>query len=485
MPIFGAFLTSIWENRYNREKTLGVFPTKGLLGKRDNDMTGGSILPQLLTYAVTLSIGMLFQQMYNTVDTIVVGRYVGKEALAAVGSTASIINMLVGLGAGLATGASVVVSQCYGAHNNEELSKAVHTTIAGALILSLLGTAAGLLIVDPMLHLMKTPADVMDSSRQYLSIFFSGISGLFLYNIGSGILRAVGDARRPLYFLCFSAVLNILFDLLFVVAFHMGVAGVAIATVMAQGISAVLVLVVLSRDPGAYALHWRKIRLYGKMLGKILDIGFPSAIQQAITSFSNVFVQSYINFFGSACMAGWTSYNKIDIFILIPLQAISMAATTFVGQNYGAGKLDRARQGAIQSLNMSLVITAVLAAVVMTVSPFLCRLFTTDQEVVAYGVHFIRMIAPFYIICCFNQIFAGALRGIGQTKVPTLVMLLCFVGFRQIYLYVVKLLGNNFNLVSIAYPMGWVLCSFFMVLLFHNSILGSRHCPKQPGVQAV
>ena len=443
-------------------------------------MTSGPILKQLLVYAVTLSVGMLFQQMYNTVDTIVVGRYVGKEALAAVGSTASIINMLVGLGAGLATGASVVVSQCYGAHDEEQLSKAVHTTMAGTFILSVLSTGLGLLIVDPMLHLMKTPADVMASARQYLSIFFSGISGLFIYNIGSGILRAVGDAQRPLYFLCFSALLNIVFDLLFVVAFRMGVAGVAVATILSQGLSAVLIMIVLTRDKAPYAIRWKKIKVDIRMLGRIFDIGFPSAIQQAITSFSNVFVQSYINFFGSSCMAGWTSYNKIDIFILIPLQAISMASTTFVGQNYGARQLDRAKQGARKSLKMSLLVTTVLVIIVTVLSPWLCRLFTPDEEVISYGVHFIRMIAPFYIVCCFNQILAGALRGVGQTKVPTLIMLFSFVLFRQIYLYTVKLLGNNFDLISIAYPMGWVVCSILMGILYHNSIMGSKAKKAEP-----
>ncbi|MGI5976925.1 MAG: MATE family efflux transporter [Candidatus Limivicinus sp.] len=437
-------------------------------------MTSGPIYSQLVTYAVTLSIGMLFQQLYNTVDTIVVGRFVGKEALAAVGSTASIINMLVGLGAGLATGASVVVSQCYGAHDNEKLSKAVHTTMAGAFIMSVAGTILGLFIVDPMLRLMKTPADVMDSARQYLSIFFSGLSGLFIYNIGSGILRAVGDARRPIYFLCFSALLNIVFDLLFVIAFHMGVAGVAFATILAQGLSAVLVMIVLTKDKAAYGIRWKKIRLDSHMLRRILNIGLPSAIQQAITSFSNVFVQSYINFFGSACMAGWTSYNKIDIFILIPLQAISMASTTFVGQNFGAEQIDRAKEGARKSLRMSLVITSLLVVVVMLLSPYLCRLFTADEEVIAYGVHFLRIIAPFYIICCFNQIYAGALRGVGNANVPTIIMLFSFVLFRQIYLYIVKQLGNNFNLISIAYPMGWIVCSILMSILYHNSIMGTK-----------
>lgn len=445
-----------------------------LLSRRDSDMTQGSILTHLLTYAITLSIGMLFQQLYNTVDTIVVGRYVGKEALAAVGSTASIINMLVGIGTGLSMGASVVVSQCYGAHDEARLSNAVHTTMAGTFIMSILGTILGLMIVDPMLRMMKTPDDVMESARQYLNIFFSGISGLFIYNIGSGILRAVGDARRPIYFLCFSALLNIVFDLLFVIAFHMGVAGVAIATILAQSLSAVLVMFVLTKDRAPYAIHWKKIRLDTQTLRQILAIGLPSAVQQAVTSFSNVFVQSYVNFFGSACMAGWTSYNKIDVFILIPLQSIAMASTTFVGQNYGAKRIERAKEGAKKSLQMSLVITSLLVVIIMLISPYLCRLFTPDEEVISYGVHFLKIIAPFYIVCCFNQIYAGALRGIGNTKIPTLIMLSSFVLFRQAYLYIVKLLGNNFNLISIAYPMGWVVCSILMSIFYHRSVMGTR-----------
>ena len=445
-----------------------------LLSRKDSDLTKGPITRQLLTYAVTVSIGMLFQQLYNTVDTIVVGRFVGKAALAAVGSTASIINMLVGLGAGLAMGASVVVSQCYGAHDEEQLSDAVHTTIAGTFIMSIIGTILGVLIVDPMLRFMKTPADVMESAHTYLSIFFSGVTGLFFYNIGSGILQAVGDTRRPIYFLCFSAVLNIIFDLLFVLVFQMGVEGVAIATILSQAISAVLVMIVLSKDKAPYAIRWKKVRIHGAMLQRIFGIGFPSALQQAITSFSNVFVQSYVNFFGSACMAGWSSYNKIDIFILIPLQALSLAITTFVGQNYGADQLDRAKEGTKKSLKMSLIITVILIVIVSILSPTLCRLFTTDEEVVRYGVHFLRIIAPFYVAACFSQIFSGALRGIGNTKVPTLIMLFSFVLFRQIYLFVVKLLGNNFNLISIAYPIGWIMCALLMGIYYHASRLGTR-----------
>ncbi|MEG2481440.1 MAG: MATE family efflux transporter, partial [Clostridia bacterium] len=306
---------------------------------KDSDMTTGVIWKQLVSFSVPMAIGLLFQQLYNTVDTIVVGQFVGKEALAAVGSTSSIINMLVGACAGLATGTSVMVSQCYGAHDHRRLHDAVHTTIAATLLLSVLMTGLGLLLVDPMLHLMAMPADVYGSAKEYLTIYFAGIGGLLIYNMGSGILRAVGDSRRPLYFLCFSAIVNVVFDLLFVIQFHMGVAGVAYATILSQFLSAMLVLFLLSNDSAAYGIRWRELRIHRSMLKGILSIGLPSGIQQAITAFSNVFVQSYINFFGSACMAGWSSFNKIDVFMLIPLQAIALASTTFVGQNVGAGKL--------------------------------------------------------------------------------------------------------------------------------------------------
>lgn len=434
-------------------------------------MTQGVIWKQILYFAVPMAIGLLFQQLYNTVDTIVVGQFVGKEALAAVGSTGSIINMLVGLCAGLSTGASVIISQCYGAHDNERLHDAVHTTIVLTFILCVIATVVGLAIVPAMLRLMDTPDDVIDLARVYLNIYFAGVTGLLIYNMGSGILRAVGDSRRPLYFLCFSALTNIVLDLLFVIQFKMGVAGVAYATIISQFLSALLVLYTLTRTDAAYGIQWKHLRINRGMLGRIMAVGFPSGIQQAITSFSNVFVQSYINYFGSACMAGWSSYNKLDAYILIPVQSIALAATTFVGQNYGANQLERARKGVRQTLLMSLTVTVLLSVLVIFCARPLLRLFTPDQEVIDYGVRFITLISPFYFTICFNQIYSGALRGVGNANAPMVIMLLSFVAFRQIYLFTNRMLGNSFVGMSLAYPMGWVVCSALLIICYRRSVL--------------
>ena len=440
--------------------------------RRDMDMTQGVIWKQLLYFAAPMALGLLFQQLYNTVDTIVVGQFVGKEALAAVGSTSSIINMLVGFSAGLSTGASVVISQCYGARDQENLSRAVHTTMAFTLILAVAATAAGILLVDPMLRLMDTPADVFDQAHTYLTIYYSGMLGLLIYNMGSGILRAVGDSRRPLYFLCFSAAVNTVLDLVFVIVFHMGVAGVAYATIIAQFLSALLVLWVLGHDHTPYALHLSKIRLHRDMLGRIFNIGFPAGLQQMITSFSNVFVQSYINFFGSASMAGWSTYNKLDAFCLIPVQGIAMAITTFVGQNYGAGRMDRARQGVKQAQIISVSITAALSVIVIVFSRTLVRLFTNDPEVISYGVYFVSLVSPFYLLLAIYQNLASSLRGVGNAKQPMVIMLLSFVVIRQIYLYVMRnFLGNPLAGISLCYPVGWIACSVLLTICYKKSIL--------------
>ena len=458
----------------------GGIRTHRLLRKTDADMTHGVIWKQLLEFSIPMGIGLVFQQLYNTVDTVVVGRFVGKEALAAVGSTGSIINMLVGFCAGLATGSSVVISQRYGAHDYAQLHVAVHTTISVTLILCAVMTGLGLLLVDPMLALMGTPADVLPQARTYLTIYFAGVGGLLIYNMGSGVLQAVGDTRRPLYFLCFSALVNTVLDLVFVIVFGMGVEGVAYATILAQFLSAGLVLWVLSRDNAPYGIRWTHLCLSREMLGQILTIGMPSAIQQAVTSFSNVFVQGYINAFGSTCMAGWSSYSKLDGFILIPVQSIALASTTFVGQNYGARNLRRARAGTWQALWMSLGITAIASVLVMAFARPLLGMFTQEPEVLDYGVRFLMWISPCYLLICFNQIFAGALRGIGNARAPVLVMLGSFVVFRQLYLYVNSLLGNAFVPVALAYPVGWALCSVLLTVLF----LRSRLCREGQVEQA-
>ena len=439
--------------------------------RADSDMTQGSIWSLLIRFAIPLAAGLLFQQLYNTVDTIVVGKFVGKEALAAVGSTSSIINMLVGLCSGLSMGASVVISQAYGAKDYEKLHDAVHTTILLTIIMSVAATITGIFIVDPMLRLMATPDDVFASAHNYLTIYFAGISGLFIYNMGSAILRAVGDSKRPLYFLLFSAFLNIALDLLFVIAFKMDIAGAAYATILSQFISAALVLFVLTRSAGPYAIHWGDLCIKGYILKKVLAIGLPSGVQQGLTAFSNVFVQSYVNGFGSDCMAGWSSYNKLDTYVLIPAQSIAMASTTFVGQNYGARQLDRARNGVRCSLIIAIVTTVILCIPLLLLRETLLTLFTDDPIVIQYGSRFIGIIAPFYFTVCFNQTFAGAMRGIGKANVPMIVMLSSFVLFRQIYLFAGTRLGGGFVTVALAYPMGWVVCSLLMAICFRRSAL--------------
>ncbi len=439
--------------------------------KTDSDMTEGSIWKHLISFAVPMAIGLLFQQLYNTVDTLVVGNFVSKEAQAAVGSTGSIINTVVGFCAGLATGASVIISQRYGAHDDELLSKAVHTTISVTFILSVIATVFGLAVVDPMLRFMQTPADVWDEAREYLVIYFSGVSGILFYNMGSGILRAVGDSRRPLLFLIFSALTNTVLDLLFVLVFHMKVDGVAYATIISQMLSAVLILVTLSREHAAYGIRWKKLKIDSVSIKSILRIGLPSSIQSAITAFSNVFVQSYINAFGSACMAGYSIYNKLDAFVLIPVQAIAMSSTTMVGQNWGAGLKERAKQSVRSAIQISLLSTVVLAVTAFIAARELLGLFSPEAEVVDYGIRFIRIVTPFYLTICFNQIYAGALRGIGDATAPTVIMLCSFVVFRQIYLAVTKALGFGFVAVALAYPMGWIMCSTLLFFRYRGSRL--------------
>lgn len=434
-------------------------------------MTQGSIWRHLVRFSVPMALGLLFQQLYNTVDTVVVGQFVGQHAQAAVGSTGPIINTVVGFCAGLATGASVVISQRYGAHDRQGLGKAVHTTIALTFLVSLLATLAGQLIIDPMLRFMQTPEEVMGESHTYLSIYFVGISGILFYNMGSGILKAVGDSRRPLIFLIFSALLNTALDLLFVLGFGMGVDGVAYATILSQIISALLILVTLTREERDYGLRWKELRVDRESLRNILKIGMPSSIQSAITAFSNVFVQSYINYFGSACMAGYGIYNKVDSFALIPVQAISMSSTTFVGQNWGADQPKRAREGVRTATIMSLASTVILGLMVFVLARPLLFIFSPEEEVVEFGERFIRIVTPFYITICFNQIYAGALRGVGDATMPTVIMLASFVVFRQIYLAVTKALGAGFLAVALAYPMGWIMCSTLLVLRYSRSAL--------------
>lgn len=432
-------------------------------------MTGGSISKLLIAFAIPLLMGNLFQQLYNTVDSLVVGNFVGKEALAAVGSTTPIINTLVMFFGGVAVGASVIISRYFGAHDDEKLHTAIETTMALTFVSSILCTVLGIYIAPALLHFMDTPEDVLPEAATYLKIYFAGVSGLLIYNMTSGILRAVGDTKRPLYFLILSSIMNIVLDLIFVIYFHMGIAGVAYATIISQFVSSILVLTILTRSTENYRFVWKDLCFNKKMLSQICKVGFPVGLQQAVTSFSNVYVQSYINSFGSSCMAGWSSYVKIDSFLMLPLQSMSQASTTFASQNIGAKNVKRVKDGTKTALLLSSAVIFVLAAILWIFAPQMTALFNQDPEVIYYGTLFLRLCVFAVVLCCPNQIYAGTLRGAGDAKNPMYIMLFSFVVFRQIYLYLVNRFAYSPYTIGFGYPAGWLLCTILMTVCYRFS----------------
>ncbi|MBR7150240.1 MAG: MATE family efflux transporter [Oscillospiraceae bacterium] len=440
------------------------------------DMTQGDIFRHLLVFAIPLLLGDVFQQMYNMVDTWVVGNFVNDEAFSAVGSVTPIVNLLIRTFMGFSTGASVVVAQYYGAKNREKVHDAVHTAVALTAVLSLAFTALGLTLVPFLLRLMKTPADVFPESQTYLTIFIAGLSGMLFYNMGSAILRAVGDSRRPFYYLVTAAVLNVVLDLVFVIGFGMGVEGVAWATVIAQGVSAILTAATLLRTSTWVRVVPRDIRFSGHIMQQVLRVGIPGALQMAITAFSNVFVQSYINQFGKFVMGGWTAYHKMEQLLFLFMQSLSHAATTFVGQNLGKGQEERAKEGVKIALRMSIAATAVCGVVVMAFAPQFVSFFNSTPEVIHYGTLLLRVQTPFMVACCANQIYAAALRGAGNSKIPMYVMLCSFVFFRQIYLFVMSnFIANKLLPLAMGYPAGWVLCTILITYYYkHTPLLKTR-----------
>lgn len=423
------------------------------------DMTQGPILRQLVFFSFPLMLGNVFQLLYNMVDSIIVGNFVSKQALAAIGSTTVIVSMIVFFFSGFATGAGVVIGNNFGARNMDRLHDAVHTTVAATFIFSLLLTLLGTAAVRPMLVIMRTPEDVFRDAALYLRIYIGGISGLLIYNMGSGILRAVGDSIRPLGFLILTSVLNILLDLFFVIVLKLGIAGAAVATILSQFVSAVLILLLLTRTRDIYRLDWKELHIDFPILKKIFSIGMPTALQAVITSFSNIFVQGYINAFGSDVMAGWSCYNKLDHFIFLPMQSMSVASTTFVSQNAGAGNERRSRRGTFLAILITCLVIGVTAVVLTFFAPAAVRMFSPDEAVIRYGAMFIRTNAFFLIFNGIAQVLAGALRGRGDSRGPMVIMLFNFVVVRQIYLYwVTHFVANTPRLVGFGYPVGWVLC---------------------------
>ena len=443
-------------------------------------MTVGPIFGQLVLFSLPLMLGNVFQMLYNTVDSIIVGNFVSKQALAAIGSTTMITNMMVFFFNGFSIGAGVTIGQYFGARDMDNLHRAIETTMAATFLLSVVFSGVGVALVRPLLLMMSTPEDVFADAAVYLRIYIGGISGLLIYNMGSGILRAVGDSTRPLYFLILTSILNIMLDLFFVLVLKAGIAGAAIATILSQFLSGTLILILLTRTKDIYRLNWRELRLDFPILRQIFAVGLPAAVQSVLTAFSNIFVQSYINIFGSDCMAGWSSYNKLDQFIMLPMQSMAMAATTFVSQNVGAGNDRRADRGTVSALLLTCGITGVIIALLIGFAPSAVRLFSPDPAVIEYGVLFIRTNVAFLLFNCINHVLAGALRGRGDSRAPMIIMLSTFVGVRQVYLYIVtRFVANTPRIVGFGYPVGWVCCCALELFYFAHH----RHVRLQKEAQ--
>ena len=431
-----------------------------------SDMLKGGIFRSILWFSIPLLVGNFFQQLYNTVDSYVVGNYVSTNALAAVGASTPVINMLVGFFMGLSTGAGVVISQYYGAGRTRLMSKAIHSSLALTAVLSVVFTAAGLLFTRPLLNAIGVPQEVMPDSVLYLTIYFTGMTFSLFYNIGAGILRAIGDSRHPLYYLAAASVVNIVLDFTFVCAFHMGVAGVASATVIAQAVSSAMVMYKLIRTKESYQVRVREIRMNRLMIWKIVGIGFPAALQQSITSFSNVIVQSYVNYFGAAAMAGYSATLRIDGFLQLPLQSFNMAITTFVGQNIGAKQYKRVKKGVFAAWLMSSVVILAGAMFMFFNGRLIVRIFTDDAEVIRVGNAMLQIFAAGYIFLPVVQILNGALRGAGLSKVPMYFMVGCFVVLRQIYLMIAIPMTGKLELVFAGWPITWVVCAAGMLAYY-------------------
>ena len=424
--------------------------------KKTTMMTEGVIWKQLIAFAVPLLLGNLLQQLYNTVDSIVVGQFIGSEALAAVSSSNSLINLIIGMFLGIATGAGVIISQYYGARNEKKMQDAVHTAIALCFIGGLILIVVGIGFSPVILRMMGTPEEVMANSVIYFRIFFAGSLFNLTYNMASGILRAVGDSKNPLYFLAASSITNIVLDIVFVVIFGMGVEGVAIATVIAQALSMVLCLRTLSRADDIYKLDFKKLSLKPAMVKMILTTGLPTGFQHSIISLSNVIVQANINAYGAMAMAGFGSYLKIDGFAQLPMQSFCLAATTFTGQNIGAGKPERVKKGIMQNIMICMIYVGFVSVILYTFAPQLIGIFSTEPEVVNYGALTMRLIIPFYAVLPVHQVLMGTMRGAGKTLQSMAFSVGNMCVLRMIYINLLVPFFPSYEAVMYGYPITWI-----------------------------
>lgn len=439
-------------------------------------MTEGNIAKQLFFFSIPLILGNLLQQLYNTADSIVVGNFVGSNALAAVGSGTVLINLIIAFSQGTAVGAGVVIAQYIGAKHKEKLSEAVHTSVAIALIIGAALSLFGVLFSKTLLIWMKTPKEVLSESVVYLRIYFAGLIFNVIYNMAAGIMNAAGNSKRSLRYLAYASVTNIILDLLFVGLLKMGIMGAALATDISQLLSGVLSMLFLMRVNEDYKVTLKKIKLHKESAKKIIRVGLPTGLQNTVISISNVLVQSGINGFGATAMAGFGAYLKVDGFNILPVLSFSMAATTFVGQNYGAGKIDRVKKGMWITLGMVTLYTIVTGALLLTFSHQIIRLFSADTAVIAYGADAMKYFCPFYFVLGILNCLAGTVRGTGKTMPPMIIMLISMCIFRIFWIQLALPRIGTIEGIYMLYPISWAIGAAMMVLY---TILGKWIGPKK------
>ncbi len=440
-----------------------ITPTKSTL------MTEGPIARTLIAFALPLLLGNLFQQLYNTADSLIVGNFLGSEALAAVSSSSNLIQLMVGFFNGVAIGAGVVIARHYGARDIPNVQKAIHTLLAGSLIAGALLTVAGVSLTPVLLRMMGTPETVLPNSISYFRTYFFGSIAFVLYNAGMGILQAVGDSKHPLYYLIISSIINIALDLLFVGVFHWGVGSAAAATAISQLVSAMLCLYRLMHSDRDYRVSLKKIGIDRRMLREILQNGIPSGLANCIIAIANVVVQSNINAFGAAAMAGCGAVSRIDGFAFLPVTCFNMALTTFVSQNLGAKKPERIKQGVRIGVGMVVVIAQAIGVVNFILSPHLIALFDKNPEVIAYGVIHERTMTAFYFLLAYSHAMAAVFRGAGKSTVAMLGMAVCWCVVRVPYVTLATKIYPHLISVSSGYPVTWTLSSIIFTLYYLKS----------------
>lgn len=437
--------------------------------KGDKNLTEGKISKKIILFAFPIFLGNLFQQLYNVVDTLVVGNVLGKESLAAVSSTGSLIFLITGFISGIFVGASVIISHYYGADDIKNLSTAVHTTIALGFIGGIIITIIGVGFSPLFLKLMKTPEDVYVDAVTYLKLYFSGGIAAVIYNACMGIFQAIGDSKRPLYYLMISTVTNVILDILFVAVYDFGIKGAAIATVISQLVSGTIAFYKLTRIDGFYRININQIKIDTNMLKRLLKMGLPTGVQNSVISLANVIVQSNINSFGSVAMAGSGSYSNLEGFSFLPITSFSVALTTFVAQNLGAKKYERAKKGARFGFTVGVSLAEIIGIFIWIFAPTLIGLFNSEPEVIKYGVMHARTTSLFYFLLATSHCLAGILRGAGKTDVPMFVMLISWCLIRISYITIAVKLIPDIRVIYWAYPLTWCICSIIFAIYYKKS----------------